>query len=128
MKKKKDPTISLPKEELQKQLKRKSSALERLKRELKIEASLEQVRARTMAMQKSEELAETSFVLFQQFKDLGETSEQISIGIFKEDENIMELYSTLYGSQWKEAAKVDLDEPVVMKKSIKHGKNKKNRW
>jgi signal transduction histidine kinase len=85
-------------------------------REAKIETALERVRARTMAMQKSEELAETSLVLFQQFKELGETSEQISIGIFKEDENIMELYSTLYGSQWKEAAKVDLDEPVVMKK------------
>src|SRR6478752_4845964 len=85
-------------------------------REAKIETALERVRARTMAMQKSEELAETSLVLFQQFKDLGETSEQISIGIFKEDENIMELYSTLYGSQWKEAAKVGLDEPVVMKK------------
>ncbi len=85
-------------------------------REAKIETALERVRARTMAMQKSQELAETSLVLFQQFKELGETSEQISIGIFKEDENIMELYSTLYGSQWKEAAKVDLDEPVVMKK------------
>src|SRR5437762_1398137 len=85
-------------------------------REAQIELALERVRARTMAMQKSDELAETSLVLFQQFKDLGETSEQISIGIFKEDENIMELYSTLYGSQWKEAAKVDLDEPVVMKK------------
>ncbi len=85
-------------------------------REAQIELALERVRARTMAMQKSEELGETSLLLFQQFKDLGETSEQISIGIFKEDENIMELYSTLYGSQWKEAAKVDLDEPVVMKK------------
>ena len=31
-------------------------------------------------------------------------------------ENVMEPYSTLHGSQWKEAAKVDLDEPVVMKK------------
>jgi hypothetical protein len=85
-------------------------------RESQIQLALERVRARTMAMQKSEELAATSLVLFQQFKDLGVTSEQISIGIFKEDENIMELYSTLYGSQWNAAAKVDLDEPVVMKK------------
>ncbi len=85
-------------------------------REAEIELALERVRARTMAMQKSEELAETSFLLFEQFKNLGETSEQISIGIFNEEENIMELYSTLYGSQWKEAARVDLNEPVVMKK------------
>jgi signal transduction histidine kinase len=85
-------------------------------REAQIELALERVRARTMAMQKSDELTETSFVLFQQFKDLGETSEQISIGIFNEDEHVMELYSTVYGSQWKEAAKVDLDEPVVLKK------------
>src|SRR6266496_4964357 len=56
-------------------------------REAQIELALERVRARTMAMQKSEELGETSLLLFQQFKDLGETSEQISIGIFKEDEN-----------------------------------------
>ena len=94
-------------------------------REAQIELALERVRARTMAMQKSEELAETSFVLFQQFKDLGETSEQISIGILNEDEHVMELYSTLYGSQWKEAAKVDLEEPVVMKKIHKAWKEQK---
>ncbi len=85
-------------------------------REAQIENALEKVRSRTMAMQKSEELAETSFVLFQQFRGLGETSEQISIGIFKEGENIMELYSTLYGSPWKEPVRIDLDEPVVIKK------------
>ncbi len=85
-------------------------------RESQIQLALERVRARTMAMHKSDELAETSLELFQQFKGLGETSEQISIGIFKEEDNIMELYSTLYGSNWKEAAKVDLDEPVVMNK------------
>ncbi len=85
-------------------------------KEAEIQLALERVRARTMAMQKSEELGETSFLLFQQFKGLGVTSDQISIGIFKEDENSMELYSTLYGSQWKEAATVDLDEPVVINK------------
>jgi class 3 adenylate cyclase len=94
-------------------------------REAQIELALERVRARTMAMQKSEELAETSFVLFQQFKDLGATSEQISIGIFNEEENVMELYSTVHGTQWKEAAKVDLDEPVVMKKIKKAWKEQK---
>jgi len=95
-------------------------------RELEIETALEKVRARTMAMQHSDELAETSLVLFQQFKELGKTSDQISIGIFKEDENVMELYSTLHGSQWKEAAKVDLSEPVVMKKIHAAWKKKKH--
>ena len=94
-------------------------------REAQVELALERVRARTMAMQKSDELMETSFVLFQQFKELGETSEQISIGIFKEEENIMELYSTLYGSKWKDAARVDLDEPVVMKKIYAAWKERK---
>ena len=60
MKKKKDPTASRRKEELQKQLKKKISALERMKRELRIEASLERVRARAMAMQKSDELQEVA--------------------------------------------------------------------
>ena len=95
-------------------------------REAQIELALERVRARTMAMQHSEELAETSFVLFQQFKELGKTSDQISIGIFKEDENVMELYSTLYGSQWKEAVKIDLSEPVVIKKIHTAWKKKKH--
>ena len=40
-------------------------------------------------------------------KDLAETMTD-SIGIFNEDEHVMELYSTLHGSQWKEAAIIDL--------------------
>src|ERR1022692_1687174 len=70
MKKKKDPTASLRKEELQKQLKNKSSALERMKRELKIEASLERVRARTMAMQKSDELQEVANTIYERLYKL----------------------------------------------------------
>ncbi len=94
-------------------------------REAQIELALERVRARTMAMQKSEELTETSFVLFEQFKALGESSDQVSIGIFDEEKNIMNLYSTLYGTQWKEAAKVDLDEPVAIKKIYAAWKDQK---
>src|SRR6185503_10529084 len=55
-------------------------------RESQIQLALERVRARTMAMQKSDELSETSFVLFQQLKVLGEVADQISIGIYDEDE------------------------------------------
>ncbi|HEX5024140.1 MAG TPA: nuclear transport factor 2 family protein, partial [Agriterribacter sp.] len=105
-------------QELKEAVKRRTIELEQKNRELEIEAALERIRARTMAMQKSNELAETSFLLFQQFKDLGATSEQISIGIFREEDNIMELYSTLYGFQWEKPARVDLDEPVVMKKIL----------
>ena len=44
MKKKKDATTSLNKAALEKQLKRKSSAMERMRRELEIEAALERVK------------------------------------------------------------------------------------
>src|ERR1017187_5130615 len=97
MKKKKDPTASMRKEELQKQLKKKSSAVERMKRELKIEASLEQVRARTVAMQKSEELAETVSVLFKQLIGLGVRATQMracAIVTLKPDEPIGECWIT----------------------------------
>ncbi len=94
-------------------------------RESQIQLALERVRARTMAMQKSEELLETTFLLFEQFKALGETSDQISIGLFNEEENVMDLYTTMYGAQWKEPVKVDLDEPVAIRKIYAAWKNKK---
>jgi hypothetical protein len=81
MTKKKDSNSSLTKEELQKHLKIKSSALERLKMELKIkteenkreaqiETALERVRSRSMDMQKSEELAAVIQVLYEQLIQL----------------------------------------------------------
>jgi hypothetical protein len=97
MKKKKEPTTSLSKEKLLKQLKRKNSALERMKRELKIEAALEQVRARTMAMQKSDELAETVSILFKQLLRLGIKATQMrtcAIVTLKPDEPIGECWIT----------------------------------
>src|SRR5450631_1394018 len=120
MKNKKDPPISLSKEELQKQLQRKRSALERLKRELKIEASLEQVRARTMAMQKSEELQDTTLVLFKQFKQLKETTNQVSICIFDDEVKNGEMYLTLNGEKIDRSFTMELDKEVfVMKKAKK---------
>src|SRR5664280_232154 len=82
MKKKKDQSSQLTKDELQKELKKKNSALERLKRKTRIDAeqyaresqiqlALERVRARTMAMQKSDELPEAANLLFQQVQSLG---------------------------------------------------------
>ena len=70
MKKITDPTISPGRAALQKQLKSKTSAVERLTRQLEIEASLESVRAGAMAMQKSEELAQAANLLFHQMQAL----------------------------------------------------------
>ncbi|HMJ47876.1 MAG TPA: ATP-binding protein [Ferruginibacter sp.] len=86
-------------------------------REAQIELALERVRARTMAMQKSEELPETSFLLFQQLKELGATADQLSIGIFNEEEGIAEISATIHGSQ-QVARIVHLNEPHVMQKVV----------
>ncbi len=90
--------------------------LERKNRELEIESALERVRAKTMAMHRSDELGATSLLLFDELKALGEISEQISIGIFDEENQVLNLYATLQGEQWKEATKVDLNEPHAMQK------------
>jgi signal transduction histidine kinase/ketosteroid isomerase-like protein len=84
-------------------------------REAQIEAALERVRSRTMAMQKSDELSETSFVLFQQLRDLGEVAEQLSIGVYNEEEGILELYATIYGNQWTESGRLPFNKHVVHK-------------
>jgi len=84
-------------------------------RELEIEASLEKIRARTIAMQKSEELAETSLLLFEEFKALGEIADQVTIGIFDENNSTAIMSATINGSQLLQV-EVDLNEPIVMKK------------
>ncbi|MFI5188049.1 MAG: hypothetical protein ACHQF0_15065, partial [Chitinophagales bacterium] len=68
MKKKKDTDNSLRKEELQKQLKSKSSALERMKRELKIEAALERVRVVAMGISKPEDMLDVCKIIAQQLE------------------------------------------------------------
>lgn len=87
-------------------------------REAQIEAALERVRGRTMAMQNSAELSETSFLLFEQLRQLGEVGEQISIGIIHADEGVVELYATLHGNQWPQAARVEVGKSDVMKKIL----------
>jgi signal transduction histidine kinase/coenzyme F420-reducing hydrogenase delta subunit len=94
MKKKKDATASPPKEEVQIQLKRKNSALERLKRELKIEASLERVRARTMAMHHSDELSDVLAVLFQQFDVLNIRPVDVHLDLFDLEKNTFSYRAT----------------------------------
>ena len=85
-------------------------------REAQIEAALERVRAKTMAMHQSAELGATSLLLFDEFRSLGEISEHFSIGIFDEQNQVVNLYATVHGEQWKEASKISLDDPFVMQK------------
>jgi len=66
--------------------------------EAEIQLALERVRARTMAMQKSEELLETVSLISRQLKDLGEEIDQITIGVFKEDKNLIDIYGTIKGN------------------------------
>jgi signal transduction histidine kinase len=86
-------------------------------REAQIEAALERVRSRTMAMHTSDELSEASFVLFKQLKDLGEVAEQMSIGVYDEQEQVLELYATIYGNQWMESGRIPYDKHPVHKET-----------
>ena len=79
-------------------------------RESQIELALERVRARTMAMQRSDELIETTSVLFEQFKQLGENVEQISIGIFNEEEYTIEVSATYHSSPLKKIFKAQIND------------------
>ncbi|HET7117275.1 MAG TPA: hypothetical protein VFI29_12330, partial [Hanamia sp.] len=74
-------TLQLTKDELQKQLKRKSASLERMKRKMKIseevhsreaqiEAALEKVRSCSLAMHKSDELRDVVKVVFEKLQEL----------------------------------------------------------
>ncbi len=79
-------------------------------RESQIELALERVRARTMAMQRSDELIATTAVLFEQFRQLGENVEQISIGIFGEEENTIEVSATYHASPLKRIFKAHIND------------------
>jgi hypothetical protein len=73
-------------------------------REAQIETGLERVRARTMAMHRSEELGEVAAVLFEQIDRLGATLERLNIGIVREEEGVIEWWSTQQGGRqitWK---------------------------
>jgi signal transduction histidine kinase len=91
-------------------------------RESQIQLALERVRARTMAMQRSDELSETAYVLFQQFVQLGENPIQITIGIIKEEERIMEFRVTDWGGSGSKVNigfDVSIDEPTLINKIFK---------
>jgi hypothetical protein len=96
-------------------------------RESQIQLALERVRARTMAMQRSDELSETAYLLFQQFTQLGVSAIQITIGIMKEAQRVMEFRVTDWsgtGSKVNAGFEVSIDEPTVINKIYKAWKRK----
>lgn len=97
-------------------------------RESQIQLALERVRARTMAMQHSDELSETAHILFQQFKHLGEDPIQITIGIFNEEQNVIEFRITGgdgSGSRIDQTFHADIDEPTLINKFFRAWKENK---
>ncbi len=93
-------------------------------RESQIQLALERVRARTMAMQKSSELLETSLELFQQLKELGEPAEQLTIGVIKEEGNVVEVFATIKGVKLLQTYRHDINERFVMHKMVNAWKAK----
>ena len=86
-------------------------------REARIETALEKVRARTMSMQRSDELADTSALLFRQFSELGYGPDRMSIGIFREEKQVLELWTTGHeAEQTAEFFQASLSEPHVLSK------------
>jgi signal transduction histidine kinase len=84
--------------------------------EAQIEAALERVRASTMAMHKSEQLAETAKALFDQFDLLGKIPDRISIGIIKEEKQLIEWWVTNQnGSQLNYGFNASIAEPSMAK-------------
>ncbi|MGB5314562.1 MAG: hypothetical protein WBN56_01045, partial [Robiginitalea sp.] len=86
-------------------------------RESEIQLALERVRARTMAMHNSEELGEVAAVLFEQICSLGATLERLNIGIIREEEGIVEWWSTEQGGQQiNQLFKGSIEEPTTISK------------
>jgi signal transduction histidine kinase/ketosteroid isomerase-like protein len=88
-------------------------------RESQIQLALERVRARTMAMHKSDELPETSRILFEQMNELGEPADQLTIGIVREELNVVEISATIHGDTLKKVYNHSIDEPYMMNKVYK---------
>jgi len=84
------------------------------RREAEIQLALERVRARTMAMQKSEELLETVSLIYNQLREMGEEINQITIGVFKE-ENLIDLFGTMKGDQIQ-TLNASIEQSSVMSK------------
>ena len=63
-------------------------------RENEVEKALEQLREKALEMRRSTQLSETSAVLFQQLKDLGIEVISSGVGIFDEENDAIELWTT----------------------------------
>ena len=125
MQEQKSASIEKSMKELNTLLVRQTAELALKNRELEIEGALEKVRARAMKMQKSDELAETAFVLFQQFKELGEAPDQITIGIVREEVELIEFWVTIDGRQVEHKVEASVKESAVMNKMFAAWKENK---
>ncbi len=76
-------------------------------RKLEVEASLDKVRSRTMTMRKSAELSEASALLFHELTELGIRAIRIGVGIFDEDNDAMELWTTSVSDSKEVLKKLD---------------------
>ncbi|WP_445384394.1 sensor histidine kinase [Robiginitalea sp. IMCC44478] len=98
-------------------------------RESEIQLALERVRARTMAMHRSDELSEVAAELFQQIEGLGATPERLNIGIVREDEGIIEWWSTQQGGQQiNQLFTGSIEEPTTISKLYKAWKEGKKHF
>ena len=128
MKKKKETAVSPGKNELKKELKKKSSALEKLKRELKIEAALEEVRARAMAMHHTSELQEVVNILAQQLYNINiDINGGVSICINDEVDKDIPLWASSGATNYMQKVVVPLlDKPILTR--IKNAIKKRNNF
>lgn len=92
-------------------------------REMQFETALEKVLSRTTSMRKSSELNEVSVMLFQVLKDIGVPAEQFTIGVFKEEEGVVEISATRNDAVFPDTYKVSLDEPIVNRRLVKAWKS-----
>lgn len=81
--------------------------LEEKNRKLEVEASLEKVRRRTMTMRNSTELSDASAQLFHELTQLGVKAIRIGVGIFDDENNAMELWSTSVSDDKEVLKKLD---------------------
>jgi len=96
-------------------------------REATIESALERVRASSMAMHRSEDLPETAEVLFEQFALLGNIPDRMSIGIYREEENLLDLWVTdQIGGQLNHRYVLKMDEATTVSKTYKAWKEGKD--
>jgi len=132
---KKGQKLQLTKDELQKELKKKTSALERLTRkariseeiyarEMRVEASLERVRGRAMSMMKSDDLLGICQILFEELQQsgLGELRNTM-INIYDDDKESFLNYDYSWNKKTR-VVKIPYKSHSVIKSFLRQAKMK----